>query len=261
MGRIAAWWRGLSRRAKIIVAVVAVVLVLGAVASAGQTDEPVADASQTATPTATPSATPGESVAPTAVPTATPVPTPEPTPAPAFADISLSGTGDAVPRFSIPDGIAAIAEIHHTGRANFAVFSVAEDGSNNDLLVNTIGNYTGTVLFDETSGTHSVAFEVTADGAWTITVKPVTAARLWDGTSALSGSGDDVIHIDPAIEGLATFNITHNGSGNFAVFAYSDSGSDLLVNEIGAYSGESLVGSGTFLLEISADGAWTVTPS
>ena len=56
--------------------------------------------------------------------------------------------------------------------ANFAIVTLAEDGSNGDLLVNTSGNYSGTVLFDEQDGQHSVGFEVTADGAWTITIRP-----------------------------------------------------------------------------------------
>jgi hypothetical protein len=175
--------------------------------------------------------------------------------------MNFSGTGDSVPQFTIPEGSAAIAVVTHTGSSNFAIFTVAANGTNNDLLVNTIGNYAGTVLFDEASGVHSVAFEITADGAWTITVKPVTAARAWDGTSALNGSGDDVVRVSPQIEGLATANVQHTGSSNFAIFAYSSSGADLLVNEIGAYVGEVLLGGGTFLVEVTADGAWTIAPS
>ncbi|MEX1278111.1 MAG: hypothetical protein WEI16_03575, partial [Chloroflexota bacterium] len=123
------------------------------------------------------------------------------------------------------------------------------------------GGYAGTVLFDVASGVHSVAFEITAGGAWTITIKPVTAARVWDGMSPLNGSGDDVVRVNPRIAGLARATVQHTGSSNFAVWAYSASGGDLLVNEIGAYLGEVLLGGGTFLLEITADGAWTVAPS
>ena len=103
----------------------------------------------------------------------------DPEPTPAFAAIELSGTGDGVPRFEIPADVPAIAEESHTGSANFAIVTLAESGEQNDLLVNTIGNYTGTVLFDEQEGQHSVAFEVTADGPWTITIRPVSdATRL-----------------------------------------------------------------------------------
>jgi hypothetical protein len=47
----------------------------------------------------------------------------------------------------------------------------------------------------------------------------------------------------------------------FVVRAYSSSGADLLVNEIGPYLGEVLLGGGTYFLEVIADGAWTIAPS
>ena len=204
------------------------------------------------------SATPRPSETP---PEPTPIPTPEPTPAPAFADITLTGVGDAVPVFSIPENSAAIAQITHTGGSNFAVWSLAADGSNNDLLVNTIGGYSGVVLFDEGSGVHSVAFEVTAGGSWTIVIRPVTAARAWNPSAPLNGRGDDVVRITPPISGFASATVQHTGSSNFAIWAYASSGADLLVNEIGSYLGDVLIASGTFLFEVSADGAWTVAPN
>jgi len=279
MDRIKNWWNGLSRRGKIItVAVVAVVLVVASAASAEEVENasdesPVAQSSttpqtpdqETPEPTPEPTATPQPTATPdpTPEPTAIPEPTPTPAPTPVFATIELTGTGDGVPRFDIPEGQAAIAEVTHTGGGNFAIFTLADSGENIDLLVNTIGNYAGTVLFDERDGDHSVAFEVTAGGAWTITIKPVTEARDWDGSSELTGTGDEVIQIDPSISGFMTADIAHSGSGNFAVIAYGSGafGTDLLVNEIGNYSGEVVIGSGTFLLEITADGTWSVTPS
>lgn len=41
--------------------------------------------------------------------------------------------------------------------------------------------------------------------------------------------------------------------------AYASGGTDLLVNEIGNYSGETLLPDGTLVLEITADGAWTMS--
>ncbi|MBA3688122.1 MAG: hypothetical protein H0W81_04775 [Chloroflexi bacterium] len=215
------------------------------------------------TATTTPTPTPGASVAPgeTANPTANPtaVTTSERTPGLAFEPITLSATGDSVPRFDIPSDAAAIAVITYTGSSNFAVFSLANDGSNNDLLVNTIGNYSGTVLFDTNSGQHSVAFQVTADGPWTIVIKPLSKARSWDSSTPLTGVGDDVVRVAGALDGLTTVRITHDGESNFAVFGYSGSGTDILVNEIGAYDGEVLLADDTLLLEVTADGNWSVT--
>lgn len=242
--------RSWGRIALIVGGVIVVLLVLASLGRSG--DEP----------TASPSGVAGGSQSEEpATPEPASVPAPTPTPGPAFADISLSGTGDSVPTFDLPEGTAAIAQISHTGSSNFSVISLAADGSDNDLLVNVIGNYSGTVLFDEDTGVHSVAFEVTADGAWTIVIQPVTAARSWDGSSALTGSGDDVVQISPPVEGLVSAAIQHTGESNFAIIGYSSSGADLMVNEIGPYSGEVPIASGTFLLEVSADGSWTITPS
>ncbi len=237
-----------------------VLIVVAALLAPDSEETAQSDGTSEPSPTAaaTSEATPEE----TAEGTPTTEPTPSPEPTPAFATIELSGTGDAVPQFEIPEDAAAIATATHTGSANFVVTTISEAGDQNDLLVNTIGNYTGTVLFDEQDGQHSVAFEVTADGAWTISIQPVTEARAWDGRAELTGTGDDVVQIDPAVSGLATANVSHDGAANFVVIAYGGGlGQELLVNEIGAYEGEVLIGDGAFLLEVTADGNWTVTPS
>jgi hypothetical protein len=54
--------------------------------------------------------------------------------------------------------------------------------------------------------------------------------------------------------------MTHRGDGNFAIWAYGESGTDLLVNEIGRYDGEALLGDAV-LLEITANGAWSLDVS
>lgn len=256
------------RKWRYIIPIAVLVLIVGAVASSPEGREGVGEGVNDALDDETPGPTPTTaSAAPTVEPTTDPSPTAEPTPTPeptpAFATIELSGTGDAVPRFDIPEGIPAIATATHAGGANFAIITISETGDQNDLLVNAIGAYSGTVLFDEQDGQRSVAFEVTADGAWTITVKPVTEAREWDAATALTGARDDVVQINPPVTGLLTANVSHDGGSNFAIIGYGGGafGQELLVNEIGTYSGEVLIDDGTFLLEVTADGNWNITPS
>jgi hypothetical protein len=56
--------------------------------------------------------------------------------------------------------------------------------------------------------------------------------------------------------------ITHQGDSNFAVVSYiGPEQSDLLVNEIGTYSGTVYIAPGVDNLEITADGQWTVARS
>jgi hypothetical protein len=174
-----------------------------------------------------------------------------------FKAIALKGRGDKIAKFKIPADAVAIATFTHSGSSNFAVTSLDASGGRNDLLVNEIGNYKGTVLFDEDS--HSAAFKIEADGAWTATVKPITAARQWDLSKSLSGTGDDVIRVTGPITGLASSTVKHSGSSNFAVVTYSDDGRDLVINEIGKYSGEILMPPGLVVIAISANGKWSIT--
>ena len=176
----------------------------------------------------------------------------------AFPPIELTGRGDRVVKFTIPVDTPAIAKATHSGSSNFAVVALAADGSSNDLLINEIGKYSGTVLFDEDVGVHTVAFEVTASGSWTITVKPITSARKWDGATKLSGKGDDVVLMDPPTGLFETATIKHAGESNFAVIAYASDGSDLIVNEIGSYTGQVVLPDATLLFEVTADGSWTI---
>jgi hypothetical protein len=187
------------------------------------------------------------------------VESPEVLPA-AFEPIRLNGSGKKVVKFRIPEDAAAIAQVSYGGKGNFAIWSLAASGDKNDLLVNVIGKYKGTVLFDESAGEHSVAFEVDAVTKWAIIIKPVTSAPTWDPAERTKGTGDSVLVVTPVSSGLVTLDLKHAGSSNFAVHAYSPDGTDLLANEIGKFSGQVLFPDGTYLVTVSADGAWSMTP-
>jgi hypothetical protein len=182
---------------------------------------------------------------------------PSESPSGAFQDIELTGKGDKVAKFTIPEETPAIADVTHRGKANFAITTIDGAGDHLDLLVNTIGDYQGTVLFDEAPESHAAALEITADGTWAIIVKPVTDSPTWDLGAALQGIGDSVYQVSPS-SGLVTLDVENKGEGNFAVIAFSaDRQGSLLVNEIGDYRGQVLLPDGTVLLEITSDGTWS----
>lgn len=211
--------------------------------------------------TDTPAVTTGRPTTAVATPRPAPVPTERPTPEPTlptFDPIALLGKGSKVAKFLIPEGIPAIGVVAYAGSSNFAVWTVAADGSETSLLVNTIGKYKGTVLFDF-DGEHAVAFKIEASGSWTIAIKPVSSAPIWDPSVALKGTGDAVLLLRPAPSGLTTIDFAYKGDSNFAVWSYSPSGVDLLANEIGPWSGQSLLPDGTVLLAVTAEGSWTAT--
>lgn len=78
----------------------------------------------------------------------------------------------------------------------------------------------------------------------------------------LTGTGDDVVSFTTTGSGLYIFTMKHTGSSNFAVWLLDEKGNkiDLLVNEIGSYSGKKSeqLTVGKYFLDITADGLWTV---
>jgi hypothetical protein len=178
-----------------------------------------------------------------------------PPPAPVVPkDKVYSGRGDKVLRLSLSDNDVHIAVITHVGGSNFVVWTLDSGGDQIDLLVNEIGRYSGARPLDFVDT--PAALKVEAGGRWKISVRVLQRAPVWPQKS--SGKGAAVLRLDPgSAEGFVTANVTHRGSSNFVVKAYGDS-QELLINEIGKYSGEILIPSGTLALEIEADGAWTI---
>jgi hypothetical protein len=80
----------------------------------------------------------------------------------------------------------------------------------------------------------------------------------------ISGTGKTATQLFTLQKGISIFEITHTGGeSNFSVILMKSNGDwvDLLVNEIGEYSGKKAIGidkSGSYLLDIEADGNWTV---
>ena len=96
------------------------------------------------------------------------------------------------------------------------------------------------------------------------TEPPTEAPKIINNTSTdgfwAKGSGDFVAQ-GLKVTGYGILHITHTGSRNFTVKLYDgDDYKNLLVNEIGNYSGDVFVdGSGTYQLVIKADGNWNIT--
>jgi len=173
-----------------------------------------------------------------------------------FEATTQAGTGDTV--IALPAGSAAgLVRASHQGAANFSVQVLdAENQPTLDLLVNTIGAYTGITAYGLNGdlGSAGVSLKVTADGPWTIDVGPISySAEL-----SAAGTGDDVFLYagDPA---NTTF--TYDGAGNFTVIEYTDGGigMGLLVNEIGAYTGTVPLSGGPSVIRVSAVGGWSAT--
>lgn len=81
---------------------------------------------------------------------------------------------------------------------------------------------------------------------------------------SLSGTGQTATQKFRLEKGLSIFEMKHFGSSNFAIWLMNSQGQkeELLVNEIGDFDGSKAYGiekAGDYLLDISADGPWSVT--
>ncbi|MBB5773732.1 hypothetical protein [Nonomuraea jabiensis] len=179
-------------------------------------------------------------------------------PATAHADTSYTGVGDQVLRIRLTKSPGLLA-LTHTGESNFIVTTVNSSGKQEQLLVNEIGPYKGTVLYNGDGTTKSIAaVQIKADGAWSAVFKPPSKARCWC-TATVQGSGDQVLKLSPT-RGLRTVTAAHSGESNFIVQSYTRPGSwgDLLFNDIGSYQGSAVLPAGTRLVTVKADGPWTL---
>jgi hypothetical protein len=198
-------------------------------------------------------------------PAVTAAPTPIPTAVPEASPISLSGTGDqATQKFHLQSGLS-IFTMKYDGSDNFIVELKDHNGELVDLLANVIGSYDGSQAEGITSDGDYI-LNVQASGPWTITI---TQPRPTTGSSApvtLSGKGPKATQFVYLKHGLATFQMSHDGSHNFIVELYDHNGQlagfdGLLANKIGSYSGSqaaTIDNSGVYLLNVQADGNWQI---
>ena len=234
--------------ALIVAIIVSVMLIIGGAAGLSKASSDSSASTKPSTSSARPeaSSTPSAVARPEATASAAPT---------VAADTVYNGTGDSVVPVVLPDGNGpSAATITGNGSSNFAVWSLDVNMAQQDLLVNRIGAYTGTVGMDLKSNQHTKALQITSNGPWTVTIHSLASLRTFTG-NATTGTGDDVV-IYRGATGAAT--ITNTGSSNFAVWTYG-SRSNLAVNEIGAYTGTVVWQKGPSLVVVTSDGPWTIT--
>ncbi|WP_137844446.1 carboxypeptidase-like regulatory domain-containing protein [Microbacterium sp. 2FI] len=175
-----------------------------------------------------------------------------------FTAKTFSGYGDDV--ITVPANMSTgIMSASFVGDGNFIVWSLDASYDSQNLLFNEISygtEFTGATVYGKADGYYGEAtsyFEITADGAWTVTLSSIdSAAQL-----PASGSGSGVYKYDGA---ATSIELGYFGDSNFIVWQYFDGtygyDADLIVNEIGAVSGRYAFNRGPSLVVITADGGW-----
>ncbi len=159
-----------------------------------------------------------------------------------------------VPDVTVGEGLYR-ANIRYPGDWSFVVW--AFDGQDHaDMLVSSYKNrYAGSVpLF----GQGPYTFDVESYSNWSIDLEPI---GVTDETS-FTGHGDTVT--DRAALPSGEYRLTHRGSSNFLVWAYTTAGEQLLTSHLGADDEIVTVdvpeGSRIFFV-VRADGSWTISPA
>lgn len=146
--------------------------------------------------------------------------------------------------------------ITNEGDRNFVIWAHYGDGQyDKELLVNTIGDYSGSVYLQPG---REYTLEIKSSGSWSVRAYPIGVSA----TDTFSGSGD---YVTPMfIPSSNVYAIGGGGDSNFAVWGHYGPGEydkDLLVNEIGMYSGTVMFKHKTYsFFEITCDGDWSITP-
>ena len=171
-----------------------------------------------------------------------------------FDGATEKGKGDGI--VELPAGAAyGVVTATHKGKSNFSLSVLdAANQPTGDLLVNTIGNYKGVTAYGFLGfGEPGVKIKVTADGAWSVQVEPVSTAPAL--TLPAEGKGDSVFLYSG---GASDWNVTHKGKSNFVLLQTSDDiMPNLAVNEVGNYKGQVPMGAGPSVVRVTADGTWS----
>ena len=191
------------------------------------------------------------------VPTATPVP-PEMKQLPGrgieFDGFGSAQTDEVSPDYAGTLGIGiAVVTLSHSGKSSFIV--TALQGGQSEVVARAIGPYRGQRPLVVTDG---VAFDVTADGEWSVKVQPMSSG----GSPSFSGAGDAVsAFFQPPQAGA--WNVAHDGSDEFVVYAHCVGGSVLVEDTSGAVQDQPQVtfSRGPCFWEVRADGKWSLKPA
>jgi hypothetical protein len=167
----------------------------------------------------------------------------------------FSGVGNFVIELNGYDLSHKILVVSHNGVAAFELSMLDGDLNQLALVESVVGPLSGTYpLGFEGDATPSYR-RIDADGDWTIEIKPVEEARVWQ-ADLVSGTGADVLRFEG---GASVVDYSNAGSSNFIVQYHRNPGFDLLVNEIGPIAGTTTMPAGPGVVVVDAAGDWTLS--
>jgi hypothetical protein len=190
-----------------------------------------------------------------------PTPVPEP---PSIRElpgrgVAIEGHGstesdEVVPQYNsgLTIGIDVVT-LTHDGASTFIVTAV--QGQQSENLTSAIGAYKGQRPLVVQG---PVSFQVTADGAWSVRIQPMSNG----GQPSFNGTGDGVSPYFAPPQPSA-WTVAHDGQTTFFVYAHCLGGSIVVEDKSGPVQDSPRVEfpRGPCFWEVRADGAWSLKPA
>jgi hypothetical protein len=146
-----------------------------------------------------------------------------------------------------------VVTLSHDGQSTFIVTAV--QGERTESIVRAIGAYRGQRPLVVQG---PVSFQVTADGAWSLRIQPMSSG----GSPSFTGTGDAVsAYFAPPKP--APWAVAHDGQTGFFVYAHCLGGSIVVEDRSGAFQDSPQVEfpRGPCFWEVRADGTWSLKPA
>lgn len=172
----------------------------------------------------------------------------------------FEGSGDTATEFFTTEQRLLKVELRHDGSSNFIVWLKNSAGEKEKLFANEIGTYDGNRYFGVTPGDYLL--DIQADGQWNITLRQPRPQDPDPAPVTFSGDRDNATAFFETGQRLLEVEMSHAGSSNFIVWLYDADGNQVMnfANVIGDYQGSRYFNPdpGVYVLDVVADGAWTI---
>lgn len=169
---------------------------------------------------------------------------------------TFTGTGNQVVRVIPLQGQFLVIFQTTPGSGHVSVEGVNPNGETTMFVVNALDQYTGTTMW-LVEHDPVVAFKVNFSGGWSLAIRPVSDARIWQGSEVV-GTGPDVLALDAPVSGFQTVAINATSTGHTGVWAYSDTDSHLLFNFVGSAQEETVLPAGVWVVTVDTAAPWSM---
>src|SRR4051794_16056038 len=174
--------------------------------------------------------------------------------------LERSGTGaDSVPVGPLPSSVLVDVTFEGGDVAPFTVPGLSAQGTATPFAIFATGTGSGRYLLPSTEGVESL--DVQTAGNWTIRLLPLDAARVWDGTNPIDGTGNDVVAYTGG-GGVLTFTIDGDASSTNTLVTYTSDGNapaGFVLTRFGVLSDHADLPPGPVLLDVGCAETWHLT--